>query len=103
MISFRDTLQAITLHQAGAQHGMVAVADINHRDFPRGDRKSPLCLGKRRRLSMRSYSCPPMPVPPAAGGGMSTITTSRPLWSGVSGGPAAALWAALVIERALSS
>ena len=109
MNGFRDNAQAINTNQADAAFGMVAVADINHRELHRGSIMSPLCLGKRRRLSKRPYSSSVVPVRPVAGlrgpGGTPTGTTPRPLWrqGELTGGPAATLWATLVVQRALSS
>lgn len=107
MIGFRDNIQAININQADAAFGMVAVADINHRAPHRAERMSPLCLGKRRRLSKRPYSPPTVPVHPGLGRGgstgLATGTTTTPWRSSWSGGPAATLWATLVIQRALSS
>ena len=108
MIGIRDNAQAININQADAAFGMVAVADINHRAPHRAERMSPLCLGKRRRLSKRPYSRPTVPVRPVLGGGgpmgTSAGTLTRPLWrTSRSGGPVATLWATLVIQRALSS
>ena len=108
MIGIRDNAQAINTNQADATFGMVAVADINHRALHCGESMSPRCSGKRRRLSKRPYSRLSVPARPAVGrGGPSGTpagTLTRPLWrSGQPGGPAARLWAALVIQRALSS
>ena len=107
MIGIRDNAQAINTNQADATFGMVAVADINHRALHGGECMSPRCSGKRRRLS-RPYSPPTVPVRPVVGrGGLAGTpagTLTRPLWrSGQPGGPAATLWATLVIQRALSS
>jgi hypothetical protein len=109
MNGFRDNAQAINTNQADAAFGfgMVAVAETNHRDLHRALIMSPRCSGKRRRLSKRPYSSPAVPVRPVAGlgglGGMPTGSTPRPLWPGQTGGPAATLWATLVVQRALSS
>lgn len=114
MIQVRDNAQAINFNQADATFGMVAVADINHRILHCGESMSPRCSGKRRRLSKRPYSRMSVPVVPVAdrGGlaGTPAGTLTRPLWRTSHvwrpvqpGGPAATLWATLVIQRALSS
>lgn len=109
MNGFRDNAQAINTNQADAAFGfgMVAVADVNHRELHRAPIMSPRCSGKRRRLSKRPYSSSVTPVRPVAGlggpSGTPTGPTPRPLWPGQTGGPAATLWATLVVQRALSS
>ena len=108
MIGIRDNAQAINTNQADAAFGMVAVADIHHRALHGGESMSPRYSGKRRRLSKRPCSPPTVPVRPVVGRGGPAVTPAgtltRPLWrSGQPGGPAARLWATLVIQRALSS
>ncbi len=108
MIQFRDN-QAINIPQAGAAFGMVAPADIHHRDLLREGGRFSRCSGKRRRMSKWPYSCSMVPVCPVVdhGGGpgegrperTGTPTTCPP----TAGGPAARLWATLVLQRALSS
>lgn len=103
MIQFRNTAQAINNTQAEAAFGLVAVADINHRDLHR-DSMSPCCSGKRRHMSKRPYSGPSVPVRPVYGPGTPAGQTTPPLWrTGQAGGHAARLWATLVLQRALSS
>ena len=106
MIQIRN-IQAINTIQADAAFGLVAAADINHRALHCGESMSPLCSGKRRRMSKRPYTRP-VPVRPVVGrgglGGTPAGTTVRPLWrTGQAGSPAATLWARLVLQRALSS
>ena len=109
MIQIRDNDQAINTIQAdAAAFGMVAVADINHRALHGGESMSPLCSGKRRRLSKRPYSRPSVPARPVSGRGGPAGTPAgswtTPLGrTSQSGGPAARLWATLVIQRSLSS
>ena len=102
MIQFRNTAQAINNNQAEAAFGMVAVADINHRELHR-ERMSPCYLGKRR-LSKRLCSDPSVSVHPVSDPGTPIGTTTPPLWrTGQAGGHTARLWATLVLQRALSS
>ena len=105
---FRINALAINTNQAEASFGLVANADIHHQILRDRD-ASPCCSGKRRKMSMRPYSSSVVPVsPPVAkqGGtrGTTTLRTTRPLWrASRAGGPAARLWATLVLQRALSS
>ena len=104
MIQFRD-IQAINTIQADAAFGLVAAADIDHRASRECVNMSPYS-GKRRRMS--KWPCPKSTVPVCPGvergghGGLLTGPTphTRPV---PTGGPAATLWATLVIQRALSS
>lgn len=106
MVRFRDSIQAINVNQAGFAVGMVAAADIDHRNLLRGS-TSPSSSGKRRRLSKRPYLRPMWPatpalerrdVPPVRG-----AERCRPLQATGGGTAAARLWATLVIQRALGS
>jgi len=105
---FRTNALAINTNQAEAAFGLVANADIHHQILRDRD-ASPCCSGKRRKMSMRPYPSSVVPVsPPVAkqGGtrGTTTLRTTRPLWrASRAGGPAARLWATLVLQRALSS
>ena len=104
MIQFRDMAQAINTNQADIAFGMVAAADIDHRNL-HGVAMSPACSGKRRRLSKRmSYSMPVPPVCPGTRIGTTTGRTACSRWrTGQAGGRSARLWATLVLQRALSS
>ncbi len=104
---FRTNALAINTNQAEASFGLVANADIHHQILRDRD-ASPCCSGKRRQMSMRPYPCSVVPVSPVSkqGGmcGTTTLGTTRPLWrTSCAGGPAARLWATLVLQRALSS
>ena len=107
MVRFRDDIQAINVNQAGFAVGMVAAADINHLNLRHGS-MSPTSSGKRRRLPKRPYLRSTWPATPALERGCvpsvdRDTDRCRPLQAAGTGTAAAALWATLVIQRALSS
>ncbi|MBA3315736.1 MAG: hypothetical protein M3552_18225 [Planctomycetota bacterium] len=102
MIQFRTNALAINTNQAEAIFGLVANADIHH-DLRCDKGMSPCCSGKRRRMSMRPYPSSVVPVPPVVEQvgtrGRTALGTTRPLWrTSRAGGPAARLWATLVLR-----
>lgn len=109
MIRFRDNAQAINTNQAdAAAFGLIAVAGLDHRALLASS-MSPRKSGKRRRPSTRTYSGSTWSGQPTAGvpGVVPSVGTGvercRPLHAAEAGPHAAALWAALVIQRALST